>query len=229
MPKPPLKPFDESRGRLLAAILATGRDLKSVSLEIGRNHAYLQQYVVRGVPSELSASNREQLIEMLGRDWDQRPTRTANGGKARMMVGSISEMNVRASAGGGQIIDYEDTNGSWSFPREWLRHELRAAPPDLRIITIDGDSMMSDPQKASDLDPGDKVIVNVADLRPTPPGVFILHDGVGLVAKRIEVIAGSDPATLRIMSNNDRYQTYERTVDEVKIVGRVVFRFQRVS
>ena len=51
--------------------------------------------------------------------------------------------------------------------------------------------------------------------------VFVLHDGIGLVAKRLEHIPLSDPPRVRIISDNLRYNTYDGTADEVNIIGRV--------
>lgn len=140
----------------------------------------------------------------------------------------VTEVDVRASAGAGAVIDYERDGHQWGFPESWLRSEFVARANELRVITIDGDSMVSEQPRRDDLDPGDKVIVNIADRRPSPPGIFVIYDGIGLVAKRIEHIDGSDPARIRIMSNNSRYREYERTLDEAQIMGRVVGRWQRL-
>jgi hypothetical protein len=40
--------------------------------------------------------------------------------------------------------------------------------------------------------------INCHRTRRLPPGVFILYDGVGLVAKRIEIIPSTTPQMLRI-------------------------------
>ena len=112
--------------------------------------------------------------------------------------------------------------GSWSFPELWLRTELRASVSELRIITIDGDSM------EGVLRSGDKVIVHIGRTEPSPPGVFILFGGIGLVTKRLEFMEGSDPPTVRISSSNPSYPPYERTVDEINMFGRVVGRWERL-
>ena len=64
--------------------------------------------------------------------------------------------------------------------------------------------------------------------RPSPPGIFILDDGVGLVAKRIEIIPNTTPQMLRISSENSAYSSYQRRIDEVHIIGRVVWFARRL-
>jgi len=44
------------------------------------------------------------------------------------------------------------------------------------------------------LSDGDNLLVNIADTTPTPPGIFVLHDGLGIMAKRIELIPEAAPA-----------------------------------
>lgn len=71
------------------------------------------------------------------------------------------------------------------------------------------------------LNSGDVVLVDTSRRMPTPPGIFVLHDGMGLVAKRLEHIPNSDPPQVRIVSDNPHYPPYERLVDEMNIIGRI--------
>ena len=54
-----------------------------------------------------------------------------------------------------------------------------------------------------------------------PPGVFVIWDGMGVVARRVEHVVRSDPPTVAIKSANPEYRTYKREADEVNIIGRV--------
>jgi phage repressor protein C with HTH and peptisase S24 domain len=80
---------------------------------------------------------------------------------------------------------------------------------------VEGDSMMPT------LHDGDIVLVDLGRRAPTPPGIFVLHDGMGLVAKRLEHIPNSDPPRVRIISDNPLYKPYEGSGDEVNIIGRI--------
>ncbi|OYW52176.1 MAG: hypothetical protein B7Y80_20460 [Hyphomicrobium sp. 32-62-53] len=54
-----------------------------------------------------------------------------------------------------------------------------------------------------------------------PPDIFVLHDGVGLFAKRLEYsFVGGEPR-YRIVSDNQRYTPYELTEEQINIIGRV--------
>lgn len=218
-------------------------DLKTVSIAIGKNHAYLQQFLTRGTPRRLPENVRCRLAEYFGIEDEmlleskileeqanqpKEPTALSlyDGSTAPDLgipiVSAIPEVRVAASAGGGSVADYEPLGDNWHFPSQWLRHELHARPSDLKIITIDGNSM--EPVLYS----GDKVLVDTSRTAPSPPGIFILHDGLGLVAKQIEHVPDSDPPRIRIRSANPDFQVYERTADEVRLIGRVIWFSRRL-
>ena len=64
--------------------------------------------------------------------------------------------------------------------------------------------------------------INCSQTLPSPPGIFILDGGVGLVTKRIEIIPSTTPQMLRISLENLAFSIYQRRIDEVHIIGRVV-------
>jgi phage repressor protein C with HTH and peptisase S24 domain len=127
---------------------------------------------------------------------------------------AIPSVEVSASMGG-NVVDEETQGKPYHFQRSWIRHKLRARPADLRIMHVEGDSMMPT------LHHGDIVLVDLARRAPTPPGIFVLHDGMGLVAKRLDHIPNTDPPRVRIISDNPLYSPYEGTAEEVNIIGRI--------
>jgi phage repressor protein C with HTH and peptisase S24 domain len=58
---------------------------------------------------------------------------------------------------------------------------------------------------------------------PVPPGIFVIWDCIGIVAKRVEHVPNSEPTKVVLRSVNPEYQTYERQADEVNIIGRVIW------
>lgn len=57
--------------------------------------------------------------------------------------------------------------------------------------------------------------------RPSPPGIFTLDDGIGLIIKQIDHIPSTSPAVLAISSRNASYRSYERPLSEFIIFGQV--------
>ncbi len=144
----------------------------------------------------------------------------------------IQEIDVRGGMGlGGEAMVQIGPSGQWStdvvyaewlIPSEYLWSELHARPQHVKIIPVIGDSMS--PTLLSD----DRVMINTEDRNPSPAGVFALWDGLGVVVKRLEHIPNSDPITLRISSDNPYHSAYERTLDEIRIIGRVIWFARRL-
>ena len=64
--------------------------------------------------------------------------------------------------------------------------------------------------------------INCSQTHPLPSGIFILDNGVGLVAKRIEIIPSTTPQMLRISVENLAFSSYQERIGEVHIIGLVV-------
>lgn len=124
---------------------------------------------------------------------------------------SVKEYAARAHAGAGAFNGDERVLAHWALPVGWVRQARGAA-----ILEILGDSM------APTLLSGDKAVVDTGDKTPSPPGVFVVWDGLGVVAKRVQPVHGSDPLRLRLLSDNPAYSPYEAVADEAGILGRVI-------
>lgn len=231
--------LDPIRLRILKLLNARDTDLKNASLAIGRNAAYLHQFVFRGTPKVLPEDGRDQLAKFLGVESEQLKHPQVPPRKSRALpaddidavapargakgFATIPEIDVRASAGPGAMHEgLEETKQNWLIPETVVRHELRARAENLRMITVDGDSM--EPLLSS----GDRILVDTGQRIPVPPGIFVIWDGMGLVTKRVEHVPSSDPPKIVIRSVNPDYPTYERDGEEVNIVGRVVWAAKRI-
>ena len=71
--------MSDVREFLRGKLAETGLSMKEASERIGRNHAYLQQFLERGVPAALPEGVRERLASLLGVTPDH--LRTAAGTK----------------------------------------------------------------------------------------------------------------------------------------------------
>ncbi|MEI6097542.1 MAG: S24 family peptidase [Alphaproteobacteria bacterium] len=67
----------------------------------------------------------------------------------------------------------------------------------------------------------DAVLVDMTRQLPNPPGIFLLDDGMGLIPKRLEHIPNSDPPAVRVISDNKVYPEYQRSAEEIQIIGRI--------
>jgi DNA-binding transcriptional regulator YdaS (Cro superfamily) len=138
----------------------------------------------------------------------------------------IKQVDVRAGAGGGGFPYFEDlgdmisgdvVSEEWGIPSKFVRNELRAqSSTNVMLVEIRGDSMFPT------LSHGDRAFVDTSHKQPSPPGVYAVWDGFGLVAKRIEIIPLTEPVRVRLVSDNKNHREYEVTLDEANIVGRII-------
>lgn len=157
---------------------------------------------------------------------------------------ALREIDARFGAGGGGIDStVENTSDGhvairedafrgepWEMPTSFLNGELKVSASGATVAEVVGDSGYdpSDPNAPGSLMPGDRVIIDTWDKRPSPPGPFAVFDGLGLVIKLVEIIHGHDPIRLRLASRNPAYPPYDVTVEEAHIIGRVKGRITRM-
>jgi phage repressor protein C with HTH and peptisase S24 domain len=177
-------------------------DLKKLSLAIGRNHAYLQQYLMRGSPRELPETARHGLAPLLGVSPDDlRSTAApmAGGGPAdlrraaTMRAADRADLPVYASAegGGGAIII---TNEPIDFVR---RPEPLISVRDGYGCYVIGDSM------SPAYEQGDLLLVHPG--RPARPGddcAFIRAQDDGTQEALIRRLLRGTPEKWRVRQFN---------------------------
>lgn len=130
-------------------------------------------------------------------------------------LGSGGLLTVEADATTGAILP-EFVDGYWSFPGR-VRDQFRNIGKT-HALPVVGDSM--EPTLIN----GSVVFVDTTHTAPSPPDLYAVDYGDGLMVKRIELIPRS--RKVRVISDNDRYSSYEMARDELLVFGRVVAWFQ---
>ena len=142
-------------------------------------------------------------------------------------VAAIPEITVEVSAGAGTAAEeFVSEVAHWHWPENVLRHEGGAAPENLRILKVRGNSMEPEMRE------GDRVVVDISRRLPATGEKFVLWDGNGLVVKRIETVHGDTvnedkPPRIRLISVNPDYAPYSCLVQEVHLVGKVLWKVAR--
>ena len=126
-----------------------------------------------------------------------------------------------AGMGGGGTDQGDE--GVVSFSRDLIERQLRAAPDALLAMIAEGNSM------EPDFRGGDQILVDTRRRSLAQPGAFCLWDGDGHVIKFLERVPDSDPARVRVVSMNPIYQPHERLMEEINLIGRVVWYGRRVQ
>lgn len=129
---------------------------------------------------------------------------------------SVPRYDAALSAGPGSIIeDRPDPLGYQLVETQWLRSITQAAPSELCVLRVDGDSM------ETTLHDRDWVLVDRTQNRINRPGIYALRVGDSAWIKRITL----DLATkkVQVISDNPIYPVQILKEDELAIIGRIIF------
>lgn len=142
--------------------------------------------------------------------------------------GAIPEIDVKLGAGQGAVgevlsignndekISAHRVIAEWVLSEAFVKHELRASPKTTVIMEVIGDSMTPTYQ------PGDRVIVNLAQTEHITDTVYAISDGYGEPQiKRLQRIPFTDPARVKIISDNPNLETFEVELAMIRIIGRI--------
>lgn len=213
----------DQRAALEQLIRDRREDYAGLSRLIGRNAAYIQQFIKRGVPRKLDADDVRTLARYF------RVSEAALGGRDAADPGSlptavqIPRLEVGASAGHGSLDGDEAARAHVVFDRRWLRQIGATASSDLSFIRVRGDSM--DPT----LSDGDDILVDRNDgadrLRD---GIYVLRRDETLMVKRVAINPVAPAITIK--SDNDAYPEWsDCPLSSVQILGRVVWAGRKVG
>ena len=216
---------DDPRARLLRLSTEKGVSLAAMSALIGRNAAYLQQFVRKGSPRKLEEGDRRTLARFFGVDeselggQQENPTPSAAliGKKPRSDWVDVPRLALGASAGPGALAADEQSAGAFRFGAHWLRGQ-GLDPAMLSAIAVTGDSM--EPL----LRDGDEILVDRTP-RAWREGVHVVRTGDSLLVKRLDF---SRPGHVTLISVNPAYPPVDLGAEDVVVIGRVVWKSGRI-
>ena len=213
---------EEARAALQRLIENKGEDYSGLSRLLGRNAAYVQQYIKRGSPRRLAEADRRLLSRYFGVDEATLGGPATVAGRHGGLV-AVPRLEVGASAGAGALGGDERVRAHIAFDPAWLRRIASGTPDQLSVIRVEGDSM------APTLSDGDEILVDRGDgggrLRD---GIYVLRIDEALLVKRLAL----NPAarTVSIRSDNPAYPGWpDCDLAAVDLVGRVVWVGRRIG
>jgi transcriptional regulator with XRE-family HTH domain len=184
-------------------------------------YAYLPVFVGRGTPP----ITREEVLALAGiAPLDTVPAhevaQESPGDRAAPGYLILHEYHIAAAAGDGAIPTL-DGNGharilaEWTVPKALLPAQYQNG--HIGIIRVQGDSMVPE------IMPEERVMVDTSQTFVGPEGIYLIWESESLLVKRVQKIPGRK---LRIVSRNPEYQPYEQPMEEVRVIGRVIGRWE---
>ena len=221
----------ESRAALAALVSARREDYAGLSRLIGRNPAYIQQYVKRGTPRRLAERDRQMLARYLGvpdaaLGGPPVPTlKVVAAGKARARdpLVAVPRLAINASAGPGALDPDERMSAEIVFSAAYLRALGAGRPAALSLIRVRGNSMWPT------LGDGDDILVDADDgASRLREGVYVLRVAEVLIVKRVTFAADG---ALLIRSDNSQEGADWSGADpaDLAVIGRAIWMGRRLG
>jgi hypothetical protein len=218
---------EEIRAKIAKLIEEKNLSLAKVSTQIGKNVAYLHQYINKGSPLRLPEEQRRRLSAILGveeQELTDLPIPAHMTGvsmvadKIASMFTKIDEVvidMIDATACCGDGIDNlpEKVCGHWRLPLSEFKTLASGTPENIKMLRVQGDSM------TPTISEGDFVWVDTSNNYIGSDGIYLIRMATGLAVKRLQ--AGL--SNIVIKSDNPTYSNITAEVGEVKIVGKVVY------
>jgi phage repressor protein C with HTH and peptisase S24 domain len=213
--------MNEARLVLERLCAERGEDFAGLSRMLGRNPAYIQQFVRRGVPKRLKEEERRKLARYFS------VSETLLGGPPDEDVGpyglvSVKRHPVSVSAGPGAIVNEELGKPYLAFDERWLKSLTATSPARLSIVRVEGDSM------SPTLNAGDEILVDLGDCADRlRDGIYVIRVDDALVVKRLAL----NPLGRRVtvQSDNPAYPDWpDCSLDEINCIGRVIWAGRKV-
>lgn len=212
----------DARTALQRLIEERGEDYAGLSRLLGRNPAYVQQYIKRGSPRRLSEEDRRRLARYFGVD-EAVLGAPPVADRGRGGLTPVPRLDIGAAAGAGALGGSERGRGHIAFDDAWLRRVARGAPDQLSIIRVAGDSMMPT------LSDGDDILVDRGDAADRlRDGIYVLRIDDALAVKRLALNPAARMVSVR--SDNPAYPAWpDCPLEAIAIVGRVVWIGRRIG
>jgi phage repressor protein C with HTH and peptisase S24 domain len=213
--------LSDPRAALERLCAERGEDFAGLSRMLGRNPAYIQQFVRRGVPKRLKEEERRKLARYFS------VSESLLGGPAEEVreapgLVSIKRHPVKASAGPGAIVSEGFGKPYFGFDQRWLK-ALTATPASrLSIVRVEGDSM------SPTLNDGDDILVDLGDCgERLRDGIYVLRVDDALVVKRLALSPRGRRVT--VQSDNPAYPDWpDCALDEIHCIGRVIWSGRKI-
>ncbi|SOB88026.1 Peptidase S24-like [Sphingomonas guangdongensis] len=206
--------IEHPREALQRLIEERKEEYAALSRMLGRNPAYIQQFIKRGTPKRLDEKDRRLLASYFG------VKETVLGGPQEWEKPTLQQvpvLDVYASAGYGAADFGEARRTSIGFDPRWLRERTKGSADGLSIIQVKGDSM------APTLADGDDVLVDRKDgVSRLRDGIYVLRLDDSLMVKRLARQPSGRGISIR--SDNPDYPSWQDiNPSRIDIVGRVLW------
>ncbi|WP_422785794.1 S24 family peptidase [Rhizorhabdus argentea] len=213
---------DDIRTALDDLIRDSGEDYSAISRLLGRNPAYIQQFIKRGTPRKLAEEDRLRLAAYFRVPEERLGGRPGRATPAANLV-AVPRIEIGASAGPGGIAEIEESGAPIGFDEALLRGFGVRRPEMLSIIRVAGDSM------EPTLRDGDDILVDRSATAVQSGAIYVLRLDDMLMVKRLVKEAGRELPFVIRSDNSAHADIEDYHPATVRVIGRVLWCGRRVA
>lgn len=203
--------------RIIEARKAKDMTQLDLSKRLGVSRAAVGQWEINSTSP--SIAKLEEVAMVLGVE-PQWLAYASKAGEARVVYRNPERDNIQwvTEMTFGDSATDEVAGDKWGIPAEYLTRELRSSSANTILCEINSHAV------EPEFEYGDKVFVDRDDRKPSPAGIFLFWDGIGMAFARMQALPGADPM-VRITQKGS--ESFEVPYSTVTIIGRVKGRLQR--
>ncbi len=205
--------IEQIRAHIDHLIRTSGSNYRSLSLQIGKNEAYLHQYINKGSPLRLPEPQRRRLAELLEVDEQELTdlplpkTISQNRGRSQTaLVEMISSQNLN-----------HETIGFLSLPKSDFINITSKDPNSVKMLRVVGDSMVPT------LKDRDYILADFSSNQIDTDGLYLIRSAKQISIKRIQQLS---PSEVVLISDNTNYKPISVNLKKLEILAKVFFVFR---
>ena len=176
-------------------------------MAIGKNEAYLHQFVHKGSPVRLPEEDRRKLASLLDVDeqdlTDIKLPKRLISQESHAKTALIEMLNT----------DFSGSTGFLSLPLSDFSNITSNTPNMIKMFRISGDSMLPT------LKDGDYVLADISEDSFTSDGLYALQINNQCAVKRLQQISNNN---ILLLSDNAHYQSVPMSKDDIIISGKII-------
>jgi phage repressor protein C with HTH and peptisase S24 domain len=183
------------------------------TLRAYQHYEYGEREPDSNILKEVSAKYGKSIDWILKGENEEKNNQYPIGDQEKDEFVNIPRFSDRISAGGG-LVPINNIDIKVAFRRDWIFK--KGDPTQMSLISVSGDSMYPT------LMAGDLVLINHGYNYLDPQGgLYAIALGDLILIKRLQILYPS--GKVRIISDNEKYDSFDLSQEEVKINGRVIW------
>lgn len=211
--------IEQIRQHIDQLIKEKGKNYRSLSLAVGKNEAYLHQYINKGSPLRLPESERRKLAELLDVDEQELTdiklpkTMPSNNKNPNTCI-----INILDSSGSDDIV-FEQ--GFWALPASSYLNLTGLSPEDVKIFPVLDDSMSPTAEN------GDFVLINTKIQTFLSDGLYLINNQNTVNLRRLQRVSQNE---LLVISDNVHYKNISVAPKKTTIIGKafLLYKAQKI-